>query len=143
MTGKAWRWIVVLVFVVSVLIALRLIGPAVPNEIRMLTGPEDSTFYADALRYKVILSRHGVTVHLEQTSGSVENLADLNRLQDLSGAKIEAGEERSDSLLLALFLLQEEGIGDEVEFAQTDALTPDQALGAIQNHIARTAPIYP
>jgi hypothetical protein len=60
--------------------------------------------------------------------------ADLNRLQDLSGAKIEAGEEHSDSRLLALFLLEEEGIGDDVEFAQTDALTPDQALGAIQNH---------
>jgi TRAP-type uncharacterized transport system substrate-binding protein len=183
MSGKIWRWIVVLAFVASVLMALRLIGPAVPNEIRMLTGPEDSTFYADGLRYKEILSRHGVTVHLEETSGSVENLAglreaevptaayvwglpdaadrgkpapagveslgtmylqplwvfasrdaDLNRLQDLSGAKIEAGEERSDSRLLALFLLEEEGIGDDVEFAQTDAVTPDQALGAIQSN---------
>jgi len=183
MSGKVWRWIAVLAFVASVVVALRLIGPAVPNEIRMLTGPEDSTFYADGLRYKEILSRHGVTVHLEETSGSVENLAglteaevptaayvwglpdtadrgqpapegveslgtmslqplwvfasrdaDLTRLRDLSGSKIEAGEERSDSRVLALFLLEEEGIGDDVEFAQTDALTPGQALGAIQSN---------
>ncbi|MGB6851174.1 MAG: hypothetical protein WBG49_01090, partial [Thermoanaerobaculia bacterium] len=68
MSGKVWRWIAILAFVASVVVALRLIGPAVPNEIRMLTGPEDSAFYANGLRYKEILGRHGVTVHLEETA---------------------------------------------------------------------------
>ena len=183
MSGKARRWIIILAVVVSLLMALRLIGPAVPNEIRILTGPEDSNFYADGLRYKEILGRHGVTVHVEATSGTVENLAglaeaevptaayvwgvadaadsgqqvpegveslgtmslqplwvfadkdaDLNRLRDLSGAKIEAGEERSDSRLLALFLLEEEGIGDDVEFTQNETMTAEQALSAIQSN---------
>jgi hypothetical protein len=182
MTAKVWRWIAILAFVASIVVALRLIGPAVPNEILMLTGPETSAFYANGLRYKEILGRHGVTVHLEETAGSIENLdglaeaemptaayvwglpasgrgkpppegveslgtmslqplwvfasrdADLTRLRDLSGSKIAAGEEHSDSRVLALFLLEEEGIGDDVEFAHTDALTPGQALGAIQSN---------
>lgn len=183
MSEKVWRWVAILAFAASVVVFLRLIGPAVPNEIRMLTGPEGSTFHADGLRYKEILQRHGVTVHLEETSGSSENLAglgaaevptaayvwgvpldagkskpvpegveslgtmylqplwvfaskdaDLSRLRDLSGTRIQAGEERSDARLLALFLLEEEGIGDEVEFVQTEAVTPDQAVEAMENN---------
>jgi len=183
MSGKTWLWIAILAFIVSLVIALRLIGPAVPNEIRMLAGPEGTTFYDDGLRYKEILSRHGVTVHVEETSGSVENLADLkdaevptaafvwgvwdaadikkpapkgveslgtmylqplwvfvsrdadlNRVKDLRGSRIEAGVEGSDSRLLALILLQEEDIGDDVEIARDDAMTPGQALVAVQKH---------
>ena len=74
MSGKTLRWLAVLLFLVAVLMALRLIGPKVPNEIRMLSGPEGTTYHDDALRYQEFLGRHGVTVHLEQTSGSVENL---------------------------------------------------------------------
>ena len=48
--------------------ALRLIGPAVPNEIRLLTGPEGSTFHEYGLQYKEYLARHGVTVKLETTA---------------------------------------------------------------------------
>jgi len=182
MSGKTWRWIAVLAFVASVVMALRLIGPAVPNEIRMLTGPEGSTFHDDGLRYKEILGRHGVTVHVEETTGSAENLAslidaevptaalvwgvrdtanmdkpvpegveslgsmylqplwvfaskdaDLTRLQDLSGMRIEAGERGSDSRLLASVILQADGIVDDVEFTHADAMTPDQALEAVKN----------
>jgi hypothetical protein len=58
---------------------------------------------------------------------------DLTRLKDLVGSRVEAGEEGSDSRLLALFLLQGEGIGDDVQFAPDEAMTPDQILDAIQN----------
>jgi hypothetical protein len=60
--------------------------------------------------------------------------ADLSRVKDLRGSRIEAGIEGSDSRLLALFLLQEEGIGAEVEIARDNAMTPGQALVAVQNH---------
>ena len=182
MRGKAWRWSAVLVFIAAVVMALRLIGPAVPHEISMLTGPEDTTFFEDGLRYKEILSRYGIAVHLEQTSGSAENLnrlieaevptaafvwglpdttgqdmaipegveslgtmllqpvwiftskgADITRLRDLSGSRVEAGEKGSDSRLLAFFLLREEGIDDDMEFAQDLLMTPDQVQDAIQN----------
>ena len=183
MKGKAWRWLVVLAVVASVLAALSLVGPAVPNEIRMLTGPEGSSFHADGLRYQEILSRHGVKVHLEETSGSVENLtklveselptaaflwgipdsenrekpvpegiqslgtmslqtlwvfvskdAHLSGLKDLNGLRIDVGEAGSDSRLLALFLLREEGVGNELEIARDKALTADQASDAIRSN---------
>ena len=182
MSRKTWRWIVVLALLVSFVMALRLIGPAVPNEIRMLTGPQGSSFYEHGMRYKELLARNGVTVHLEETSGSVENLeglteaeeptaaflwgigstgagnrseskeieslgavslqplwvfvsqnADLERIKDLRGSRVEAGREGSDARLLALFLLEEEAIDDDVEIATDGAKTPDQALLAVQN----------
>ena len=86
MSGKTWRWIAVLIFLVAALTALRLIGPAVPNEIRMLTGPEGTTFHDDGLKYQEILSRHGVTVHLEQTGGSIENLDTLGEAEGPTAA---------------------------------------------------------
>ena len=66
-----------MIFLAFVLKAVRLIGPAVPNAIRMLTDPAGPALFDDGLRYKEILSRHGVVVHLEQTSSSVENLNNL------------------------------------------------------------------
>jgi TRAP-type uncharacterized transport system substrate-binding protein len=182
MSRKTLGWIAVLVFIVAVVMALRLIGPAVPNEIRMLTGPEGTTFHDHGLRYQEILGRHGVTVHLDPTSGSVENLnnlieaevpsagfvwgmrdesghkrevpegveslgtmylqalwvfasknLDVRRLRDLSGFRVEAGEQGADSRLLALFLLNEEGIGDEVDFGQHHPATLDQVREAVQD----------
>jgi len=149
----------------------------------MLTGPENSSFYADGLRYKEILSRHGVTVHLVETSGSRENLAqlsqaevptaaylwgipdsetrdeptpegvqslgtislqplwvftgkdaDLSDLQDLSGLRINVGEAGSDSRLLALFLLREEGVDKEAALNKDETLTREEALEAIQGN---------
>ena len=182
MKRKSWTWVALLTFGVAVWLALRLIGPAVPNEIRMLTGPEGTTFHEDGLLYREILGRHGVTVHLEPTSGSVENLENLmaaeeptaafiwglwegdgerkeppegveslgtlyrlplwvfghrgsevDQLRDLSGFRVEAGKKGSDSRLLALFLLEEEGIEGEVELSQTTALTVDQVREAAGN----------
>jgi len=180
MKTKIWTWIALLTFAVAILLALRLLGPAVPNEIRLLTGPEGTTFHDDGLLYKEILSRRGVTVHLVPTSGSVENLEgvieadqptagfiwglwgrdgrrakppegveslgtlyrlplwifgrrdlEIEKLRELSGLRIEAGKDGSDSRLLALFLLEEEGIDGEVELEKSTALTVDQVREAI------------
>ncbi len=181
MSGKTWRWVARLIFLAAVLLALRLIGPAVPNEIRMVSGREGTTFYDDALRYREFLGRHGITVHLEQTSGSVENLnalieaevptvgfvwglldasgktmevpqgieslgtmylqplwvfarndTDLERLADLSGLRVEAGSTGSDARVMAFFLLEAEGISDDVEFEQHDPMTTEDVLELAQ-----------
>lgn len=185
MSGRTLRWIAVLLFLVAVLMALRLIGPSVPNEIHMVSGREGTTFYDDALRYKELLSRHGVTVHLEETNGSVENLsalieadeptvglvsglldpsgkvievpedveslgtmylqplwvfasreADLERLRDLSGMRVEAGSPGSDARLMALFVLGAEGIRDEVDIRQDSPMTPEDVLEIAKNEEA-------
>ena len=86
MSGKTWRWVARLLFLAAVLLALRLIGPAIPYEIRMLTGPEGSNFSEDALRYQEFLGRHGITVHLEPTSGSVENLTGVIEAEEPTAA---------------------------------------------------------
>ena len=88
MNRKSWSWLTILAIMASVLIAVSLIGPAVPNEIRMLTGPEGSTFHADSLRYKEILSRHGVTVRMEETTGSAANLAKLVEAEEPTAAYV-------------------------------------------------------
>jgi TRAP-type uncharacterized transport system substrate-binding protein len=61
-------------FVLLIMAAVKL---SPPPEIRLLTGPEGSTFYQDGLRYREILSRHGVTVHVEKTLGTIENVKSL------------------------------------------------------------------
>ena len=181
MKTKIWNWIALLTFAVAIFLALRLLGPAVPNEIRMLTGPEGTTFHDDGLLYQEILARRGVTVHLVPTSGSVENLEgvieadeptagfiwglwgrdgrrakppegveslgtlyrlplwifgrrdlEIDKLRELSGLRIEAGEDGSDSRLLALFLLEEEGIDEEVKLERSTALTVDQVRESIK-----------
>ena len=86
MRDQPLRWITILGVAASLLLALTLIGPAVPNEIDLLTGPEGSTFYEDGLRYREFLGRHGVTVRLQETSGSVENLATLTEAEGPTAA---------------------------------------------------------
>ena len=71
------RWIALVIFAVAVLLATRLIGPAVPVEIRLLTGHAGTTFYEDGQRYKEIIERRGITVVVEETSGSTENMNEL------------------------------------------------------------------
>ena len=182
MKRKIWGWVALLTFAVAVWLALRLIGPAVPNEIHLLTGPVGTTFHDDGLLYKEILGRHGVTVDLVPTAGSVENLEGLieaeeptaafiwglwerdgrkkeppegieslgtmyrlplwvfgrkdfevAELGDLSGFRVEAGKEGSDSRLLALLLIEEEGVGEGVQLGQSTALTVEQVREAVQN----------
>ena len=182
MKDRTVHWVTILGVAASLLLALRLIGPAVPNEIDLLTGPEGSTFHEDGLRYREFFGRHGVTVRLQETSGSVENLAtiieadvptaaflwglldasdpdkpvpegvqslgtmylqplwvfvkkaaDLDRLPDLRGSKVEAGERGSDARLLAVFVFRAEGVRDELEFADDESMTPDQVLAAMRD----------
>ena len=76
-----WRWAAGLGLLVAVVLALRLIGPAVPDEIILLTGPEGTTLHDDGLRYQELLDRQGVTVTLVPTSGSAENLSRLSEAE--------------------------------------------------------------
>jgi TRAP-type uncharacterized transport system substrate-binding protein len=65
----------VLLIVGGFLVVMGLMRLSTPPEIVFLTGPEGSTFHEQGLRYKEILARDGVTVHIEETLGTVENVA--------------------------------------------------------------------
>lgn len=57
------------------------VQPAPPKTIVMTTGSESGAYHGYAKRYQEILARHGVTLELRTSSGSLEN---LKRLKDAS-----------------------------------------------------------
>jgi len=63
--------------VLAAVLAIGYAKPDVPDTITLLTGPKGSSFYQDGLRYRDILARHGVTVDVVLTDGSVANLQRL------------------------------------------------------------------
>jgi TRAP-type uncharacterized transport system substrate-binding protein len=62
-------------------------GDAPPTSISMASGPKDSSYYRNALRYQELLAKHGVRVHIVETDGSIDN---LHRLLQPS-SKIDVG----------------------------------------------------
>ncbi len=61
----------------AIVVSIRLIKPRVPSEIYLLTGPASSSYYKDGQRYKAYLEGRGVTAHIVETGGTVENLQRL------------------------------------------------------------------
>ncbi len=57
--------------------ASRFVQPAPPKNIVMTTGAESGAYHAYAKRYREVLARHGITLELRPSSGSLENLARL------------------------------------------------------------------
>ena len=53
------------------------VDPAPPHRITMSVGPRDSVFWPYAEDYKRILARDGITMNLEPSDGSVQNLQRL------------------------------------------------------------------
>lgn len=90
----AW-WAAISVVLLVAVFSVRLIGPSIPRELHLLTGPEGSVFYEDGLRYQQHLARRGVTVRLVETGGSVDNLMSMLEPDRLQAAFVESGVERT------------------------------------------------
>lgn len=58
-------------------LAVKLIRPAPPNTVVILSGAEDSSFHNTAKRYAKIIGAHGIRVKVVVTDGSTENLQRL------------------------------------------------------------------
>lgn len=56
------------------LVAYQFVQPAPPKEITIATGDVTGACYAYGQRYREILFRHGITLQVRSTKGSVENL---------------------------------------------------------------------
>lgn len=56
-------------------IAFKFVQPAPPRRLTIVTGAEGGAYYAFAERYRSILARHGVTLDIRTSAGSLENLA--------------------------------------------------------------------
>ena len=77
----------VLLFAALLIVLTKLM---VPPEFDFLAGPEDSTFYNDAMRFKEILERDGVRLNVIETRGSLENLRLLAEAEQPTAAFIDA-----------------------------------------------------
>ena len=58
-------------------LAVKLIRPAPPSKVVILSGPKDSSFETAAQRYKKLIEAHGIKVEVRETDGSIENLKHL------------------------------------------------------------------
>ena len=56
-------------------VAFKFVQPAPPRHLTIVTGSETGAYYAFAQRYRDILARHGVTLDIRTSAGSLENLA--------------------------------------------------------------------
>lgn len=68
---------VALICVIAIGLMVYWVDPAPPKHITMSVGPRDSTFWPYAEQYRRILARDGITLSLETSDGSVQNLERL------------------------------------------------------------------
>lgn len=55
-------------------LAWRFVNPAPPRTVRMAAGAEQGAYLESARRYRELLARDGITLEIQVTSGSVQNL---------------------------------------------------------------------
>jgi TRAP-type uncharacterized transport system substrate-binding protein len=70
---------ILLISAAAIWLAVRLIQPAPPSTLTISAGPEGSTFWNAAQKYKTILARNRITLNVLSSEGS---LANLKRLSD-------------------------------------------------------------
>ncbi len=58
-------------------LAVKLIRPAPPDRVVILSGPKDSSFHVTAERYAKLIAAHGVKVEVRASEGSIDNLKTL------------------------------------------------------------------
>jgi TRAP-type uncharacterized transport system substrate-binding protein len=68
---------IALLAVAAVWLAVRLIQPAPPDTLTITAGPEGSSFWNAAQKYKAILARNGIKLKVLTSEGSDENLRRL------------------------------------------------------------------
>jgi TRAP-type uncharacterized transport system substrate-binding protein len=85
----SWRdlaqgiWPLVVLTLIAFVLTLRFVSPPPPHELSMSTGPAGSTFAKMGERYRAILAREGIELHLLASEGSLQN---LKRLIDTGSA---------------------------------------------------------
>ncbi len=63
---------------IAIWLAVHFTQPGPPRTLTMSAGPPGSTFAIDADRFKVILARSGITLHVLPSQGSLQNLERLH-----------------------------------------------------------------
>ncbi|MFL9907981.1 TAXI family TRAP transporter solute-binding subunit [Paraburkholderia sp. RL17-337-BIB-A] len=69
---------ILLIAAAAIWVAVRLIQPAPPSTLTISAGPEGSTFWNAAQKYKTILARNRITLSVLSSEGSLQNLKRLS-----------------------------------------------------------------
>lgn len=100
LTVRRLAALIVLAFVAVLVVLTKLSSPP---EFDLLAGPENTTFYQDAMLFKEILARDGVRLNVIETRGSVDNVRRLLEADGPTAAFVDAVGaielEESDELL--------------------------------------------
>ncbi len=73
-------------------LTVKLIRPAPPNRLVILSGPEDSSYHSSAQRYAKLIEAHGIKVEVRTTDGSIDNLKMLlDRKQAVDVGFVQTG----------------------------------------------------
>ncbi|MBW7901843.1 MAG: TAXI family TRAP transporter solute-binding subunit [Rhodocyclaceae bacterium] len=75
----ATAWPIVLVVTLGFVLAYQFVEPAPPRTLTLSAGPDDGVYHAFARRYAAILERSGVTLRVETSTGSLDNIERLRR----------------------------------------------------------------
>lgn len=132
----------VLVLALAVLAAAYwYLQPQPPKQVRLATGPAGSAYAAFGERYAQALRAHGITVVLQPTDGSLENLALLRRGEaDLAfvrgGSADPVADEEAGLLSLGALFYEPLWI-----FYRPDALRPAEQKGGALQSLARLRPL--
>jgi len=73
----ATAWWIFLIVGIGFVVAYQFVQPAPPSRIVITTGGESGAYYQFAKRYEAILAKHGVTLEVRTSAGSLDNLARL------------------------------------------------------------------
>ncbi|MEW6342787.1 MAG: TAXI family TRAP transporter solute-binding subunit [Pseudomonadota bacterium] len=68
---------ILLIGIAAIWVAVRLIQPAPPHTLTITAGPQGSSFWNAAQKYKAILARNSITLNVLTSEGSAENLKRL------------------------------------------------------------------
>ena len=81
----------IIITLLGFVVAYQFVQPAPPKTITIATGDVTGAYYAYGQRYREILSRHGITLKVRSTKGSVENLELLRKSKSVDIAFVQGG----------------------------------------------------
>jgi len=82
-------------------LAYQFVEPAPPTSISISTGSKEGAYYANALKYKEHLAQQGITLNIQTSAGSSENIQRL-QANDVDLALVQGGLTQNDTPLLSL-----------------------------------------